>query len=272
MTTGSGEVQVDDVTGSAKLKSGSGTVTAGTDRQGRHDHHRLGRRQRRPSAGQSAQVSVGSGDIKHRPTSPATPWPRPAPATSRSTGSAARCVTKSGSGDLVVRRATSGSVKANGASGSITIGVAQGTAAWLDVSTLTGRVIQELDADRRSHRRPATSRDHRPHRERRPPGAPVMRGMKFGLGKSWPRNPVPHRPRQSCVSAPAPTAARSAPAAWVSDSAQGAVEQVLELGEAPLGGRLVVHRGVGHRVAVSRPVVHLVAGGEPRVARAPPPG
>ena len=54
-------------------------------------------------------------------------------------------VTKSGSGDLVVRRATSGSVKANGASGSITIGVAQGTAAWLDVSTLTGRVIQELD-------------------------------------------------------------------------------------------------------------------------------
>ena len=27
----------------------------------------------------------------------------------------------------------------------ITIGVAEGTAAWLDVSTLTGRVIQELE-------------------------------------------------------------------------------------------------------------------------------
>ncbi len=54
-------------------------------------------------------------------------------------------VTKSGSGSLVVRRAASGSVKANGASGSITIGIEQGTAAWLDVSTLTGRVVQELD-------------------------------------------------------------------------------------------------------------------------------
>ncbi len=54
-------------------------------------------------------------------------------------------MTKSGSGNLVVRRAASGSVKANGASGSITIGIEQGTAAWLDVSTLTGRVVQELD-------------------------------------------------------------------------------------------------------------------------------
>ena len=54
-------------------------------------------------------------------------------------------MTKSGSGSLVVRRAASGSVKANGASGSITIGVEQGTAAWLDVSTLTCRIIQEVE-------------------------------------------------------------------------------------------------------------------------------
>lgn len=51
---------------------------------------------------------------------------------------------KTGSGDLTVRRATSGSVRANGASGSISIGIEEGTAAWLDVSTVSGRVSQEL--------------------------------------------------------------------------------------------------------------------------------
>ncbi len=143
MTTGSGEVEVDDVRGSAKLKSGSGTVTAGTIGKAAVITTGSGNVSLE-SAGQSAQVSVGSGDIKI------------AEVTGESvakTGSGdvevdrlgGTLVTKSGSGDLVVRRATSGSVKANGASGSITIGVAQGTAAWLDVSTLTGRVIQELE-------------------------------------------------------------------------------------------------------------------------------
>ena len=53
-------------------------------------------------------------------------------------------MTKSGSGDLIVRRAASGSVRANGASGDISIGIEEGTAAWLDVSTVSGRVSQEL--------------------------------------------------------------------------------------------------------------------------------
>ena len=143
MTTGSGEVEVDDVRGSAKLKSGSGTVTAGTIGKAAVITTGSGNVSLE-SAGQSAQVSVGSGDIKIADVTGETV---------AKTGSGdvevdrlgGTLVTKSGSGDLVVRRATSGSVKANGASGSITIGVAQGTAAWLDVSTLTGRVIQELE-------------------------------------------------------------------------------------------------------------------------------
>ena len=143
VTTGSGEVQVGDVTGSAKLKSGSGTVSAGRVGQALAvstgsgnvlvDH-----------SGRSATVTVGSGDIRIGQV---------AGEVLTKTGSGdvevdrldGTLVTKSGSGDLVVRRAASGAVKANGASGSITIGVEEGTAAWLDVSTLTGRVTQELD-------------------------------------------------------------------------------------------------------------------------------
>jgi DUF4097 and DUF4098 domain-containing protein YvlB len=143
VTTGSGHVQVGDVTGSAKLKSGSGAVSAG----------QIGKALVMSTGsgvvsvdqtGRTAQVSSGSGDIRLGEVTGDTV---------AKTGSgdvevdrlSGTLITKSGSGNLVVRRAASGSVKANGASGSISIGVEQGTAAWLDVSTLTGRVVQELE-------------------------------------------------------------------------------------------------------------------------------
>jgi DUF4097 and DUF4098 domain-containing protein YvlB len=143
VTTGSGEVQIGAVTGSAKLKSGSGDVVAG-------------------QVGTAAMISTGSGDVSVDRTGHSATLTvgsgditigEVTGTTFAKTGSGdvevdrlgGELVTKSGSGDLVVRRATTGSVKANGASGSITIGVEQGTAAWLDVSTLTGRVIQELE-------------------------------------------------------------------------------------------------------------------------------
>ncbi len=142
VTTGSGEVKVGDVTGSAKLKSGSGAVSAGA--VGKALVVSTGSGDIRvEQLGHSANLSVGSGDIRIGEL---------AGQTITKTGSgdvevdrlAGTLVTKSGSGDLVVRRATSGSVKANGASGDITIGIEEGTAAWLDVSTLTGKVSQEL--------------------------------------------------------------------------------------------------------------------------------
>ncbi len=143
VSTGSGEVQVGDVTGSAKLKSGSGTISAGVVGKALMISTGSGN-VKVDAVSHTAALSVGSGDIRIGEL---------AGETVTKTGSgdvevdrlAGTLVTKSGSGDLVVRRATSGSVKANGASGDITIGIDQGTAAWLDVSTLTGKVRQELD-------------------------------------------------------------------------------------------------------------------------------
>jgi DUF4097 and DUF4098 domain-containing protein YvlB len=143
VTSGSGHVEIGDVTGSAKLKSGSGDVTAG----------RVGKALMAGSgsgnisvdhAGTSASITVGSGDISIGEVTGDT---------RAKTGSGdvevnrlgGTLVAKSGSGNLVVRHAASGSLRANGASGSISVGVPEGTAAWLDVSTLTGRVSQELE-------------------------------------------------------------------------------------------------------------------------------
>jgi DUF4097 and DUF4098 domain-containing protein YvlB len=50
-----------------------------------------------------------------------------------------------GSGDLLLKRVDRGRVKAKTGSGDVTVGVADGTAAYLDVSTVTGDVSSELD-------------------------------------------------------------------------------------------------------------------------------
>ena len=142
VSTGSGDIEVEDVTGVAKLKSGSGTVRAArvdealvvstgsgdvaVDRSGR-----------------SATLTAGSGDISVGEL---------AGESTTKTGSGdievgvleGTLLTKTGSGSLTVRRASSGTVRATGASGNISIGIEEGTTAWLDVSTVSGRVSQEL--------------------------------------------------------------------------------------------------------------------------------
>ncbi|WP_084956897.1 DUF4097 family beta strand repeat-containing protein [Thermoactinospora rubra] len=52
---------------------------------------------------------------------------------------------RSASGDLTLRGVRQGRVVARSASGDVTIAVAHGTAAWLDVSSLSGRVNSQLD-------------------------------------------------------------------------------------------------------------------------------
>jgi DUF4097 and DUF4098 domain-containing protein YvlB len=142
LSTGSGDLDIENVTGTAKLKTGSGAVatrqvdgalvvTAGSgdvsvDR-----------------SGTTATLTVGSGDISIGSL---------VGEVVAKTGSGdvevgvleGSLLTKSGSGDLVVRRAASGAVRATGASGQISIGIQDGTAAWLDLSTVSGRVSQEL--------------------------------------------------------------------------------------------------------------------------------
>ena len=142
VTTGSGHIEVDTVTRSAKLKTGSGGVSAGhvgealvaTTGSGNIEisqtsHHAL--------------LTVGSGDISIGEL---------AGEAVTKTGSGdvevgrldGTLLTKTGSGSLTVRRASSGKVTARGASGSVDIGIEDGTAAWLDVSTVSGRISQEL--------------------------------------------------------------------------------------------------------------------------------
>jgi DUF4097 and DUF4098 domain-containing protein YvlB len=142
LTTGSGDIDVETVAGTAKLKTGSGSVSAGqvdetvliSTGSGDVHLHRSGR---------SATLTAGSGDISVGEL---------AGEVVVKTGSgdievgrlAGALTTKTGSGSLTVRRASTGTVRANGASGGISIGVEEGTAAWLDLSTVSGRVDQEL--------------------------------------------------------------------------------------------------------------------------------
>lgn len=54
-------------------------------------------------------------------------------------------VAKTASGDIALRSVRNGRISADAASGDIEIGVAEGTAAWLDVSSLSGDVSSDLD-------------------------------------------------------------------------------------------------------------------------------
>ena len=108
-------------------------------------------------------------------------------------------VSKTGSGNLTVRRASAGSVRANGASGNIRIGIEEGTAAWLDVSTVSGRVSRSSARPTRPATGQQRGRDHRPHRERQPPGAPVMSRRDVRLGPALARNPITPDPATSAA-------------------------------------------------------------------------
>jgi DUF4097 and DUF4098 domain-containing protein YvlB len=142
LASGSGDLNIEAVTGAAKLKSGSGTVVTGqvegtllvTTGSGDVSVDQ---------SGTTATLNAGSGDISIGSL---------AGDVVLKTGSGdvevgvlqGSLLTRSGSGDLVVRRAASGAVRATGASGQISIGIQDGTAAWLDLSTVSGRVSQEL--------------------------------------------------------------------------------------------------------------------------------
>jgi DUF4097 and DUF4098 domain-containing protein YvlB len=108
VTTGSGDVHLGAVTGSVSAQTGSGDV-------------RLG------SGGAVLDVKTGSGDI--------------------AVGDAPDQISaKTGSGDVNIDSVRRGDVRARTASGDIRAGVRTGTAAWLDVRTISGRVSSDLDA------------------------------------------------------------------------------------------------------------------------------
>lgn len=124
LRSGSGTIEVDGEFAAVSGKTGSGDVTI--------------------QRGTEVAVSTGSGDIKITGLV----------ASGRaSTGSGDVKVAdvgesfevKTASGDITIARAAEGELRAKAASGDVTVGIASGTAAHLDVSTVSGRVRSELD-------------------------------------------------------------------------------------------------------------------------------
>lgn len=124
VATGSGDVVVRDSHGSTRLSTGSGDIGL-------------------QAAGGRATLATGSGDVRVRQAGDAVDI---------KTGSGDAQVDdahgdvsiKSGSGDQQVGRAARGRVHCQTASGDVHVGVAEGTAAWLDVHSLTGTVSSQL--------------------------------------------------------------------------------------------------------------------------------
>lgn len=105
--TGSGTITVASVEGGASLTSGSGDISVG-------------------GASRAVEARTGSGNITVRS----------APPDLRAT---------TASGDIRIDVAREGEVRAKAASGDIHAGVAAGTAAWLEVHSLSGRVASALE-------------------------------------------------------------------------------------------------------------------------------
>ncbi|WP_310540022.1 DUF4097 family beta strand repeat-containing protein [Phenylobacterium sp.] len=125
LITGSGDIDVGEITGSLKAKTASGDIEVSRAR-----HADLTSVSGDIKAGEITgefRASTGSGDV-----------------TLRQAGDAVDAT--AGSGDLAVKRVDHGRVRAKTASGDIVVGVAQGSSAYLDVTTATGDVKSALDA------------------------------------------------------------------------------------------------------------------------------
>ena len=106
--TGSGDVDIVDIEGDASITSGSGDIVVG-------------------GANRGLVAKTGSGNITVGSAPPDL-----------------RITTASG--DIRIDVIVEGEVRAKAASGDIHAGVQRGTAAWLDVHTVSGRVSSVLDA------------------------------------------------------------------------------------------------------------------------------
>lgn len=144
IATGSGDISVVHLTGASRLRSGSGDLTvdsteADLDAQTGSGDIEVG------SVSAACTLQSGSGDVELEHA--AGPAKVQTGSGDIAIGDAESDVkTQTGSGDVRVTRVHRGEVKAQGASGDIHIGVARGTAAWLDVHSLTGKVRTDLES------------------------------------------------------------------------------------------------------------------------------
>lgn len=126
LRTGSGDISVNTANGSVDTKCGSGDLVIGTIGGDANAMAGSGDVIVSSIAGM-LKVKTGSGDI-----------------VVKSCGEGLDAL--AGSGDLLVKRIERGRLKAKTGSGDISVGVADGTAAYLDIMTVTGDVESDLDA------------------------------------------------------------------------------------------------------------------------------
>jgi DUF4097 and DUF4098 domain-containing protein YvlB len=134
--TGSGDVQVDDAHAELKVKSGSGDVRVG---------HTNG----------AVAVSTGSGDVEIG-TSVGSAVVKTGSGDLRVGEAHTDVAMSSGSGDFVVDHAHRGRFTAKGASGDIRLGIPAGVPVWTDISTVSGTIHSSLS----SAGQPEEGQDH----------------------------------------------------------------------------------------------------------------
>lgn len=144
ITTGSGAISVMHLTGASRLRSGSGDISldsteADLDAQTGSGDIRIG------SVSAACSLQSGSGDVELQHVS--GPAKAQTGSGDISIGDAESDVkTQTGSGGVHLGRVHRGEVQAQGASGDVHVGLAAGTAAWLDVHSVSGRVDTDLEA------------------------------------------------------------------------------------------------------------------------------
>ncbi len=141
--SGSGNVRLDTVTEDTDVKSGSGDVEI--ERAGCSSKVQSGSGDVRiRSAGGTVTVGTGSGDVDVEHVDGATQLN--SGSGDLRLGDASSDVTlNSASGDQRIGRVARGRLRSNSASGDVHVGIADDTAAWLSVNSLSGTVHSELD-------------------------------------------------------------------------------------------------------------------------------
>ncbi|GAA1477036.1 hypothetical protein GCM10009623_14820 [Nocardioides aestuarii] len=122
--TGSGDVEIEETRAAAAIKCGSGDVSLRT-------------------SGASTAVSTGSGDVEIALSRGKTVI-KTGSGDVHLGDSEGDVTLQTGSGDLQIDSARRGKVTAKGASGSVRVGVPSGTPIWTDVSTISGRIHNEV--------------------------------------------------------------------------------------------------------------------------------
>jgi DUF4097 and DUF4098 domain-containing protein YvlB len=122
--TGSGDVKVDDAHAELKVKSGSGDVRVG-------------------HIGGTLAVSTGSGDVEIG-TSVGAAVVKTGSGDLRVGEAHSDVAMSTGSGDFVVDQARRGRLTAKGASGDVRVGIPAGVPVWTDISTVSGTIHSSL--------------------------------------------------------------------------------------------------------------------------------